>query len=45
MQRIACQAKRHHVDDWTDSLHGVDETLASAVDRLGEAIAQGPLTP
>ncbi|WP_416137992.1 5'-methylthioadenosine/S-adenosylhomocysteine nucleosidase [Halomonas sp. HK25] len=30
-----------HVDDWTETLHVIDEKLASAVDRLGEAIAEG----
>ena len=31
----------HHIDDWTEYLHVIDERLATAVDRLGEAIAQG----
>ncbi|MGR4066912.1 5'-methylthioadenosine/S-adenosylhomocysteine nucleosidase [Billgrantia sp. C5P2] len=33
----------HHVDDWTEYLHVIDEKLASAVDRLGEALAKGML--
>ncbi len=33
----------HHVDDWTEYLHIIDEKLATAVDRLGEAIAEGLL--
>ncbi|MDN3521871.1 5'-methylthioadenosine/S-adenosylhomocysteine nucleosidase [Halomonas ramblicola] len=32
-----------HVDDWTEYLHVIDERLASAVDRLGEAIGAGLL--
>ncbi|WP_355661639.1 5'-methylthioadenosine/S-adenosylhomocysteine nucleosidase [Halomonas salifodinae] len=31
----------HHVDDWTEYLHVIDEKLAAAVDRLGEALAEG----
>ncbi|MFY0989758.1 5'-methylthioadenosine/S-adenosylhomocysteine nucleosidase [Halomonas sp. C05BenzN] len=34
-----------HVDDWTAYLHVIDEKLATAVDRLGEAIAEGLLEP
>ncbi|WP_220270527.1 hypothetical protein [Halomonas sp. DQ26W] len=33
----------YHVDDWTEYLHVIDEKLAAAVDRLGEAIAEGLL--
>ncbi len=36
-------ADLHHYDDWTQYLHVVDENLATAVDRLGEAIAGGLL--
>ncbi len=32
-----------HVDHWTEYLHVIDEKLASAVDRLGEALAEGLL--
>ncbi|UYG07170.1 5'-methylthioadenosine/S-adenosylhomocysteine nucleosidase [Halomonas sp. M4R1S46] len=38
------KAELHHVDDWTEYLHVIDEKLAAAVDRLGEAIGQGLLT-
>ncbi|MES3676568.1 5'-methylthioadenosine/S-adenosylhomocysteine nucleosidase [Halomonas elongata] len=38
------KAELHHVDDWTEYLHVIDEKLADAVDRLGEAIGQGLLT-
>ncbi|MDI5921361.1 5'-methylthioadenosine/S-adenosylhomocysteine nucleosidase [Halomonas sp. LR5S13] len=34
-----------HIDDWTETLHVIDEKLATAVDRLGEAIAAGHVTP
>ncbi|MDI5892816.1 5'-methylthioadenosine/S-adenosylhomocysteine nucleosidase [Halomonas rhizosphaerae] len=34
-----------HIDDWTETLHVIDEKLAAAVDRLGEAIAEGQVTP
>ncbi|MCE9681046.1 5'-methylthioadenosine/S-adenosylhomocysteine nucleosidase [Halomonas alkalisoli] len=37
------KAELHHVDDWTEYLHVIDEKLAAAVDRLGEAIAEGLL--
>lgn len=30
-----------HVDNWTEYLHIIDEKLAAAVDRLGEAIEMG----
>lgn len=32
-----------HVDDWTEYLHVIDEKLAGAVDRLGEALGNGLL--
>ncbi len=32
-----------HVDDWTETLHVIDARLASAVDRLGEALSEGLL--
>ncbi|OBX37866.1 5'-methylthioadenosine/S-adenosylhomocysteine nucleosidase [Halomonas elongata] len=38
------KAELHHVDDWTEYLHVIDEKLADAVDRLGEAIGQELLT-
>ncbi|MBD3896468.1 5'-methylthioadenosine/S-adenosylhomocysteine nucleosidase [Halomonas sp. ML-15] len=38
------KAELHHVDDWTEYLHIIDEKLALAVDRLGEALAEGLLT-
>ena len=38
------KAELHHVDDWTEYLHVIDEKLALAVDRLGEALAEGLLT-
>lgn len=37
------KAELHHVDDWTEYLHVIDEKLATAVDRLGEALAEGLL--
>ncbi|MCG6659787.1 5'-methylthioadenosine/S-adenosylhomocysteine nucleosidase [Halomonas campisalis] len=37
------KAELHHVDDWTEYLHVIDEKLAAAVDRLGEALAAGRL--
>ena len=37
------KAELHHVDDWTEYLHVIDEKLADAVDRLGVAIAEGLL--
>jgi adenosylhomocysteine nucleosidase len=36
-------AELHHVDNWTEYLHIVDEKLADAVDRLIEAIADNTL--
>ncbi|MCE8033719.1 5'-methylthioadenosine/S-adenosylhomocysteine nucleosidase [Halomonas sp. MCCC 1A11057] len=37
------KAELHHVDDWTEYLHVIDEKLAAALDRLGEALAGGLL--
>ncbi|GHC35732.1 5'-methylthioadenosine/S-adenosylhomocysteine nucleosidase [Aidingimonas halophila] len=37
------KAELHHVDDWTQYLHVIDERLAMTVDRLGEALAEGLL--
>ncbi|RCV87982.1 5'-methylthioadenosine/S-adenosylhomocysteine nucleosidase [Billgrantia montanilacus] len=37
------KAELHHVDDWTEYLHVIDKKLATAVDRLGEALAEGLL--
>lgn len=37
------KAELHHVNDWTEYLHVIDEKLDAAVDRLGEAIAGGLL--
>ncbi|MEC9343014.1 MAG: 5'-methylthioadenosine/S-adenosylhomocysteine nucleosidase, partial [Pseudomonadota bacterium] len=36
-------AELHHIDDWTEYLHVVDENLAAAVQRLLEAIGRGAL--
>lgn len=30
-----------HLDDWTETLHVIDEKLAAAVDRLGDSLAEG----
>jgi adenosylhomocysteine nucleosidase len=35
----------HHIDDWTEYLHIIDEKLALAVGRLEEALAGGLLNP
>lgn len=32
-----------HVGDWTEYLHVIDENLAAAVDRLGQAIIDGDI--
>ncbi|QFU02895.1 5'-methylthioadenosine/S-adenosylhomocysteine nucleosidase [Halomonas sp. THAF5a] len=37
------KAELNHVDDWTEYLHVIDEKLATAVDRLGEALGEGLL--
>lgn len=34
-------AELSHVGDWTEYLHIIDEKLASAVDRMADAIAEG----
>lgn len=38
------KADLHHIDDWTDYLHIIDEKLAKAVDRLRDAIKVGVIT-
>lgn len=38
------KADLHHVDDWTEYLHVIDEKLAAAVDRLGKALTEDQLT-
>ncbi len=35
----------HHIDDWTEYLHIIDDRLAAAVDRLEDAVKQGLLDP
>ena len=37
------KAELHHVDDWTEYLHIIDEKLAAAVDLMGEALTTGQL--
>ena len=37
------KAELHHVDDWTEYLHIIDEKLAATVDLLGAALASGQL--
>ena len=37
------KAELKHVDNWTEYLHVIDETLAGVVDRLETAMAQGAL--
>lgn len=39
------KAELRHVGDWTEYLHVIDENLAMAVDRLGQAIADGDVLP
>ncbi|MCL7940481.1 5'-methylthioadenosine/S-adenosylhomocysteine nucleosidase [Halomonas sp. ATCH28] len=39
------RSELRHIDDWRQTLHVIDEKLAAAVDRLGEAIAEGHVTP
>lgn len=34
------KAELNHIDDWTEYLHVIDEKLASAVDSLGDALAE-----
>ena len=36
-------AELHHIDDWTQYLHIVDEKLAAAVDQLEASILDGTL--
>ncbi len=38
------KADVHHIDDWTDYLHIIDEKLAEAADRLKDAIKVGAIT-
>jgi adenosylhomocysteine nucleosidase len=38
-------AELHHVNDWTEYLHVIDEKLAQAVERLEQAIKQAELVP
>ncbi len=37
------KADVHHIDDWTEYLHVIDERLAEAVDRLKDAIKAGEI--
>ena len=37
------KADLHHVDDWTEYLHIIDEKLAAAIDLMGEALATGEI--
>lgn len=37
-------ADLHHVDNWTEYLHVIDEKLAAAVDRLETSLATGQLS-
>lgn len=37
------KAEVHHIDDWTEYLHVIDEKLAEAVNALEQAIADGQL--
>ncbi|AJY45749.1 5'-methylthioadenosine/S-adenosylhomocysteine nucleosidase [Martelella endophytica] len=37
------KAELHHVDDWTQYLHIIDEKLAVAIDRLESAIETGAI--
>lgn len=38
------KADVHHIDDWTEYLHVIDEKLADAVDRLCSAIEDGGIS-
>ena len=38
------KADVHHIDDWTEYLHVIDEKLADAVDRLCRAIEDGSIS-
>ena len=37
------KAELKHVDNWTEYLHVIDEKLAEAIDRLGNALESGDL--
>ncbi|WHA42935.1 5'-methylthioadenosine/S-adenosylhomocysteine nucleosidase [Agrobacterium larrymoorei] len=37
------KADVHYIDDWTECLHVIDEKLATAVDRLCDAIKSGAI--
>lgn len=37
------KADVHHIDDWTEYLHIIDEKLGAAVDRLCDAIKSGAI--
>ena len=37
------KAEVHHIDDWTEYLHVIDEKLAAAVRALEQALAEGRL--
>lgn len=37
------KAELHHVNDWTEYLHVIDEKLATAIDCLDEALTEGLL--
>ena len=37
------KAELHHVDDWTEYLHVIDEKLAAAVDLMEVALTGGRL--
>ena len=38
------KADVHHISDWTEYLHVIDEKLADAVDRLSRAIEDGSIS-
>ena len=38
------KAEVHHIDDWTEYLHVIDEKLAAAVRALEQALVEGRLT-
>jgi adenosylhomocysteine nucleosidase len=38
-------ADLHHIGDWTEYLHVIDEKLAAAVDRLAAALESGAVAP
>ena len=37
------KAEVHHIDDWTEYLHVIDERLAEAVRALEQALSEGRL--